>query len=187
MVVNRWRHDAAGANGRWSRSSPSGGSRPGMCNRGSTGLRRSTRSNSPVEGSWEPSPSMSLPLCTGRSVSPFVPHPAEHQASFLGGRCRANSDPLRHAKRASRGGRRGVVRAILLASGPVVANMRPPGASGVNLVQRLELFRRYLRLLDVPTPLRAACAATGGGRLPLLILGPFYVGPRAISTVLRRA
>ena len=55
----------------------------------------------------------------------------------------------------------------------------------------LELLRRYLRLLDVRIPLRAACAATGGdyggGRLALLILGPFYVGARAISTVLRRA
>ena len=55
----------------------------------------------------------------------------------------------------------------------------------------LELFRRSLRLLDVRIPLRAACTATGGdyggGRLALLIRGPFYVGARAISTVLRRA
>ena len=60
-----------------------------------------TRSNSPVEGSWEPSPSMFLPLCTGRSVSPSALYPAEHPASFLGGRCQANSEPL-HGKRASR-------------------------------------------------------------------------------------
>jgi hypothetical protein len=35
-----------------------------------------------------------------------------------------------------RGSRRGVVQIILLASGPVVANTRPSGASGVDLVQR---------------------------------------------------
>ena len=38
----------------------------------------------------------------------------------------------------------------------------------------LELFRRYLRQGDVPSRLRAACAATGGdyggGRLALLVL-----------------
>jgi len=44
----------------------------------------------------------------------------------------------------------------------------------------LELLRRYLRQLDLPRRLRAACAATGGdyggGRLALLILALFYVG-----------
>ena|SRR3989441_1106425 len=44
----------------------------------------------------------------------------------------------------------------------------------------LELLRRYLRQLDLPRRLRAACAGTGGdyggGRLALLILALFYVG-----------
>lgn len=49
----------------------------------------------------------------------------------------------------------------------------------------LELVRRYLRQLDVPSRLRAACAATGGdyggGRLALLILALFYVGARRLE------
>jgi hypothetical protein len=46
----------------------------------------------------------------------------------------------------------------------------------------LEVLRRYLRQLDLPSRLRAACVATGGdyggGRLALLILALFYVGAR---------
>ncbi len=46
----------------------------------------------------------------------------------------------------------------------------------------LESLRRYLRQLDLPHRLRAACAGTGGdyggGRLALLILALFYVGAR---------
>ena len=49
----------------------------------------------------------------------------------------------------------------------------------------LELLRRYLRQLDLPRRLRAACAATGGdyggGRLALLILALFYVGARRLE------
>ncbi len=49
----------------------------------------------------------------------------------------------------------------------------------------LELLRRYLRQLDVPRRLRAACVATGGdyggGRLALLILALFYVGARRLE------
>ncbi len=49
----------------------------------------------------------------------------------------------------------------------------------------LELVRRYLRQLDVPSRLRAACAATGGdyggGRLALLLLALFYVGARRLE------
>jgi len=49
----------------------------------------------------------------------------------------------------------------------------------------LELLRRYLRQLAVPSRLRAACAATGsdygGGRLALLILALFYVGARRLE------
>src|SRR2546428_3548948 len=49
----------------------------------------------------------------------------------------------------------------------------------------LELVRRYLRQLYVPSRLRAACAATGGdyggGRLALLILALFYVGARRLE------
>lgn len=49
----------------------------------------------------------------------------------------------------------------------------------------LELLRRYLRQLDVPCRLRAACAATGGdyggGRLALLLLALFYVGARRLE------
>src|SRR5215475_5542188 len=49
----------------------------------------------------------------------------------------------------------------------------------------LELLRRYLRHLDLPRRLRAACASTGGdyggGRLALLILAVFYVGARRLE------
>jgi hypothetical protein len=49
----------------------------------------------------------------------------------------------------------------------------------------LEVLRRYLRQLGVPSRLRAACAATGsdygGGRLALLILALFYVGARRLE------
>jgi len=49
----------------------------------------------------------------------------------------------------------------------------------------LEVLRRYLRQLDLPRRLRAACAATGGdyggGRLALLILPLFYVGARRLE------
>src|SRR5216683_2679565 len=49
----------------------------------------------------------------------------------------------------------------------------------------LELLRRYLRQLDVPSRLRVACAATGGdyggGRLALLIVALFYVGARRLE------
>src|SRR3989441_4770499 len=49
----------------------------------------------------------------------------------------------------------------------------------------LELLRRYLRQLDLPRRLHAACAATGGdyggGRLALLILSLFYVGARRLE------
>src|SRR6266536_1348767 len=49
----------------------------------------------------------------------------------------------------------------------------------------LELLRRYLRQLDLPHRLRAACASTGGdyggGRLALLILALFYVGARRLE------
>ena len=44
----------------------------------------------------------------------------------------------------------------------------------------LELLRRYLRQLDLPNRLHAACTAPGGdyggGRLALLILALFYIG-----------
>jgi hypothetical protein len=43
----------------------------------------------------------------------------------------------------------------------------------------LELLRRYLRQVDLPARLRAACAGLGGdyggGRLGLLVLGLFYI------------
>jgi MYXO-CTERM domain-containing protein len=49
----------------------------------------------------------------------------------------------------------------------------------------LELLRRYLRQCELPSRLRAACAATGGdyggGRLALLILALFYVGARRLE------
>jgi hypothetical protein len=49
----------------------------------------------------------------------------------------------------------------------------------------LELLRRYLRQLDLPRRLHAACANTGGdyggGRLALLILSLFYVGARRLE------
>src|SRR6266536_6400393 len=49
----------------------------------------------------------------------------------------------------------------------------------------LELLRRYLRQLDLPRRLHAACAVTGGdyggGRLALLILSLFYVGARLLE------
>jgi len=49
----------------------------------------------------------------------------------------------------------------------------------------LELLRRYLRQLDVPNRLHAACAATGSdygsGRLALLVLALFYVGARRLE------
>jgi hypothetical protein len=49
----------------------------------------------------------------------------------------------------------------------------------------LELLRRYLRQLDLPRRLQAACASTGGdyggGRLALLILSLFYVGARRLE------
>ena len=49
----------------------------------------------------------------------------------------------------------------------------------------LELLRRYLRQLDLPRRLHAACAVTGGdyggGRLALLILSLFYVGARRLE------
>src|SRR6266496_3323570 len=49
----------------------------------------------------------------------------------------------------------------------------------------LELLRRYLRQLDLPQRLRAACAATGGdyggGRLALLVLALLYVGARRLE------
>ena len=48
----------------------------------------------------------------------------------------------------------------------------------------LELLRRYLRQHDLPSRLRAACAATGGdyggGRLALLVLALLYVGARRL-------
>src|SRR3989442_5791181 len=44
----------------------------------------------------------------------------------------------------------------------------------------LEVLRRYLRQRELPSRLRAACAATGGdyggGRLALLVLALVYVG-----------
>jgi Transposase DDE domain group 1 len=49
----------------------------------------------------------------------------------------------------------------------------------------LELLRRYLRQLDLPQRLRAACAGMGGdyggSRLALLILALFYVGARRLE------
>jgi Transposase DDE domain group 1 len=49
----------------------------------------------------------------------------------------------------------------------------------------LELLRRYLRQLELPSRLCAACAATGGdyggGRLGLLIMALFYVGARRLE------
>jgi hypothetical protein len=49
----------------------------------------------------------------------------------------------------------------------------------------LELFRRYLRQGDLPSRLRAACAATGGdyggGRLALLVLALLYTGARRLE------
>jgi len=49
----------------------------------------------------------------------------------------------------------------------------------------LEVLRRYLRQLELPSRLRAACAATGGdyggGRLALLVLALFYVGARRLE------
>ena len=56
---------------------------------------------------------------------------------------------------------------------------------GLTSYSGLELLRRYLRQLDLPSRLRAACAATGGdyggGRLALLILALFYVGARRLE------
>src|SRR6266568_3632699 len=49
----------------------------------------------------------------------------------------------------------------------------------------LELLRRYLRQLELPSRLRAACAATGsdygGGRVALLVLALLYVGARRLE------
>jgi len=49
----------------------------------------------------------------------------------------------------------------------------------------LELLRRYLRQLDLPHRLRAACVSTGGdyggSRLALLILALLYVGARRLE------
>src|SRR5262245_49073147 len=49
----------------------------------------------------------------------------------------------------------------------------------------LELLRCYLRQLNVPQRLGAACGAMGGdyggGRLALLVLGLFYVGARRLE------
>jgi hypothetical protein len=49
----------------------------------------------------------------------------------------------------------------------------------------LELLRRYLRQLDLPQRLRAACATTGGdyggGRLALLVLALLCVGARRLE------
>ncbi len=49
----------------------------------------------------------------------------------------------------------------------------------------LELLRRYLRQCDLPSRLRAACAATGGdyggGRLALLVLALLYTGARRLE------
>jgi MYXO-CTERM domain-containing protein len=49
----------------------------------------------------------------------------------------------------------------------------------------LELLRRYVRQLDLPSRLRAACTTTGGdyggGRLALLLLALFYVGARRLE------
>ena len=49
----------------------------------------------------------------------------------------------------------------------------------------LELLRRYLRHYDLPSRLRAACAATGGdyggGRLALLVLALLYTGARRLE------
>src|SRR5438046_15071 len=49
----------------------------------------------------------------------------------------------------------------------------------------LELLRRYLRQRELPSRLRAACAATGGdyggGRLALLVLALLYVGARRLE------
>jgi len=49
----------------------------------------------------------------------------------------------------------------------------------------LELLLRYLRLCDLPSRLRAACAATGGdyggGRLALLVLALLYSGARRLE------
>src|SRR5437773_8781018 len=49
----------------------------------------------------------------------------------------------------------------------------------------LEVLRRYLRQRELPSRLRAACAATGGdyggGRLALLVLALLYVGARRLE------
>lgn len=49
----------------------------------------------------------------------------------------------------------------------------------------LELLRRYLRQLDLPRRLRAACVGLGGdyggARLGLLVLALFYVGARRLE------
>src|SRR5881628_690360 len=51
----------------------------------------------------------------------------------------------------------------------------------------LELFRRYVRRLDLHPRLRRACADLGGdycgGRLSLLLLALFYVGARRVEHV----
>src|SRR5437773_4000702 len=48
----------------------------------------------------------------------------------------------------------------------------------------LELLRRYLRQRELPSRLRAACAATGGdyggGPLPLPVLALLYIGARRV-------
>lgn len=50
----------------------------------------------------------------------------------------------------------------------------------------LELLRRYVRQCDLPSRLRAACAATGGdyggGRLALLVLALLYTGARRLDS-----
>ena len=49
----------------------------------------------------------------------------------------------------------------------------------------LELLRRYVRRLELPRRLQAACAALGGdyggGRLALLLLALLYVGARRLE------
>ena len=55
----------------------------------------------------------------------------------------------------------------------------------LTLFSGLELLRRYLRQGEVPSRLRAACAATGGdyggGRLALLVLALLYTGARRLE------
>ena len=190
MVVNGWRHDAAGANGRWSRSErwvKAGHVQPRLrwTAKAHGRTRRSRAHGSPRRQCFcrcaRDDQSRRL-LCTPRNTQRHFWADAAGPTANL---CVTVNEPR------VRGSRRGVVQIILLASGPVVANTRPSGASGVDLVQRAGAASPVSAAARRTDPAARGMRGHGRGlrwgRLALLILGPFYVGARAISTVLRRA